>query len=116
MVERWPIDRSLQRFDSFHSPLSDIPLIDHVFNESIVHLYGGNMNQEELSKVKQDMERLVADVKNLMQSSTPSCGASDERAVCPSKCGMRGHRLMCLGLVALLGGAVGAMLAHKQSN
>ena len=85
----------------------------------MTHFYiqiGVKMNQEELSQVKQDMERLVADVKKLMSRDDKACCTSDEENVtCHAKCGNHKKAWICLGLTALGLGIAGAMIARKPS-
>ena len=86
----------------------------------MTHCYiqiGIEMNQEELTQVKQDMERLVADVKKLMSSDEKACcTSSDGKLNCHPKCGDHRKALMCLGLTALVAGIAGAMMTRKQSS
>ena len=85
----------------------------------MTHCYiqiGIDMSQEELTQVKQDMERLVADVKKLMTSDEKACCTSDEgKVACPTKCGNNNKMWMSLGLTALGLGIAGAMMARKPS-
>lgn len=87
---------------------------------SMTHCYiqiGIQMSQEELTQVKQDMERLVSDVKKLMTSDDKTCCTSEDGKIsCHAKCGNHGKAIMCLGLAALVAGIVGAMIAKKQST
>lgn len=77
---------------------------------------GVKMNQEELSQVKQDIERLVADVKKLMASDDKACCKSEEENVaCHTKCGNHKKAWMCLGLTALGLGIAGVLIARKPS-
>lgn len=85
----------------------------------MTHYYiqiGIDMSQEELTQVKQDMERLVADVKKLMTSDEkPCCTSEDGKIACHLKSGSHTKAWMCLGLTALLAGIAGVMLAKRSS-
>ena len=86
----------------------------------MAHCYiqiGIKMTQEELTQVKQDMERLVADVKKLLSGDEKSCCTSEDgKVTCHSKFGNHGKALMCLGLTTLVAGIAGAMMMRKQSS
>lgn len=74
------------------------------------------MNQEELAQVKQDIERLVTDVKKLMSSDEgASCTNEDGKMTCHSKCGNHTKAFMCLGLTALLAGIAGVIITRKHA-
>lgn len=75
------------------------------------------MNQDDLSKIKQDIESLISDVRNLTKSDESSCCSNDEgKMVCSSTSCNRKHALMCLGLTALIAGIAGAFIAKKQTS
>jgi hypothetical protein len=75
------------------------------------------MNQEELSQVKQDLERLVADVKKLITTEdTACCTSGDGKIACHTHYDNHGKVLICLGLTAILAGIAGAFMAKKQSS
>ena len=78
------------------------------------------MNQEELAQVKQDIEKLVSDVKRLVtDDSTKRNDANKEDAVCecnPCECRPHGRPVFWLGLCALIGGIVGAMMYRKNHS
>lgn len=86
----------------------------------MTHCYiqiGIQMNQEELTQVKQDMERLVADVKKLMSGDEkPCCTSEDGKIACHLKSGSHTKAWMCLGLTALVAGIAGVMMTKKQSS
>jgi len=73
------------------------------------------MNQEALSQVKQDVERLAADVKQLLAHDDKACCSDQEGGgvVCDSKSGDHGHVLMYLGLTALVTAIAGVMFSRK---
>ncbi len=72
------------------------------------------MKQEELSQVKQGIERLAADVKELLARDGKACCSNQEAGLaCDSQCGNHRHALMYLGLTALVAGIAGAILAKK---
>ena len=75
------------------------------------------MIQEDLEKVKQDLERLVSDVRHLTKGDESSCCSNEEdQMVCRSSSCKKKHALMCLGLTALMAGIAGAFIAKKQSS
>ena len=77
---------------------------------------GIDMSQEELTQVKQDMERLVADVKKLMtRDEKPCCTSEDGKIACHLKSSNYSKACMCLGLTALIAGIAGVMLAKRSS-
>jgi hypothetical protein len=72
------------------------------------------LSQDELSQVKQDMERLAADVKGLLALDDKACCTRKEGDIaCHSKCGNHGRMWMYLGLTALAAGLAGALIAKK---
>ena len=72
------------------------------------------MNQDELSQVKKSMERLAADVKELLARDDKVCCSNQEAGLaCDSQCGNHRHVWMYLGLTALVAGIAGVMLAKK---
>ena len=72
------------------------------------------MNQEEYSRVKQDMERLAADIKELLARDDKACCSNQEgNLACDSPCTNHRHVWMYLGLTALAAGIAGVMLAKK---
>ena len=72
------------------------------------------MNQDELSQVKQNMERLVADVKELLVRDGKACCSNQEAGLaCDSQCANHRHVWMYLGITALVGGIAGALIAKK---
>ena len=72
------------------------------------------MSQDELSQLKQDMQRLTADVKELLARDGKACCSNQEgNLACDSKCGNHRHVWMYLGLTALAAGIAGVMLAKK---
>ena len=72
------------------------------------------MNQEELSQIKQNMERLVADVKELLAGEDKACCSNQDAGLaCDSQCANHRHVWMYLGLTALVAGIAGAILAKK---
>ncbi len=75
------------------------------------------MIQEDLEKVKQDIERLLSNMRNPTNCDESSCCASEEdKTVCPLTPYNHKHALMCLGLTALIAGMAGAFIAKKQSS
>ena len=73
------------------------------------------MNQDELSQVKQNMERLVADVKELLVRDGKACCSNQEAGLaCDSQCANHRHVWMYLGITALVAGIAGAILAKKR--
>ena len=77
---------------------------------------GVDMSQEELMQIKQDMERLICDVKKLAQSDRASCAGEVGEVICHSKYAMNKHPLICLGVTAIIGGLIWAMIARKHSS
>jgi hypothetical protein len=72
------------------------------------------MSQDELSQVEQDMERLVADIKELLADDDKACCSNQEgNLACDSQCGNHRHAWMYLGLTALVAGIAGVILAKK---
>ena len=72
------------------------------------------MNQDELSQVKKSMERLAADVKELLARDDKACCSNQEAGLaCDSQCANHRHVWMYLGLTALVAGIAGAILAKK---
>lgn len=72
------------------------------------------MSKDDLSQVKQDMERLAADVKELLARDDRACCASQEGALgCDSQCENHRHVWIYLGLTALVAGIAGVILAKK---
>ncbi len=72
------------------------------------------MNQEELSQVKQGMERLAADVKELLARDGKACCSNQEAGLaCDSQYESHRHMWLYLGLTALAAGIAGVMLAKK---
>lgn len=103
---------------------------------------GADMNQEALSQVKQDLEHLIADVQNLVSDlgnaskeealelkeaglssinkvleqvnlSKDRVGKTTDYLLCKTKCTFYERPFTCLGLAALVGIAVGAMMTRK---
>jgi ElaB/YqjD/DUF883 family membrane-anchored ribosome-binding protein len=79
------------------------------------------MNQEELSQVKQDIEKLVTDVKKLVSTDSTS-KTEDGKALskcecCPKcECHPHGRPVFWLGLFAAIGGMIGAMMYRKNHS
>jgi len=74
------------------------------------------MIQEDLEKVKQDIERLLSNMRNPTNCDESSCCSSEgDKMVCPLTSYNHKHALMCLGLTALIAGMAGAFIAKKQS-
>ena len=74
------------------------------------------MSQDELSQVEQDMERLVADIKELLADDDKACCSNQEGTLaCDSQCGNHRHAWMYLGLTALVAGIAGGLIAKKYS-
>ena len=72
------------------------------------------MNQDELSQVKQNMERLAADVKELLARDDKACCSNQEAGLAyDSQCESHRHVWMYLGLTALVAGIAGVILAKK---
>jgi ElaB/YqjD/DUF883 family membrane-anchored ribosome-binding protein len=100
------------------------------------------MNQEDLEKVTQDIEQLIADIKKLLNdvSDVSTQGVSEiksesvalldnalerlhesknhlakagDYALCKVKVGIYEHPMASLGLAAILGAIVGAMITRK---
>jgi len=79
-------------------------------------LLGIQMSQEELAQVKQDIERLVADVKKLMSADEEvSCTNEDGKMTCHSTCGNHTKAFICLGLTALVAGIAGVIITRKHA-
>jgi hypothetical protein len=75
------------------------------------------MNSEDLAKVKQGLERLLSDVRNLTKSDEISCCSNKEdQMICRSSSCKRKHALMYLGLTALMAGIAGAFIAKKYKT
>ena len=73
------------------------------------------MNQDELSQVKKNMERLVADVKGLLARDDKACCSNQEDTLaCDSLWGNHRHVWLYLGLTALIAGIAGVMLAKNE--
>jgi hypothetical protein len=74
------------------------------------------MSQDELSQVKQDMQRLTANVKELLARDGKVCCSNQEgNLACDSKCANHRHVWMYLSLTALAAGIAGVMLAKKSA-
>ena len=71
------------------------------------------MSQDQLRQVKEDLERLANDVGKLVQSDCTSGSHQDEKSCCHQQCGHHAHPLICLGITALLGGVMMAIIARK---
>jgi hypothetical protein len=72
------------------------------------------MNSEDLAKVKQDLERLLSDVRNLTKSDEISCCSNEEdQMICRSSSCKKKHALMCLGSTALVAAIAGVIFARK---
>ena len=72
------------------------------------------MNQDELSQVKQNMERLAADVKELLARDDKVCCSNQEAGLaCDSQCANHRHVWMYLGITALVAGIAGVLMAKK---
>ena len=103
---------------------------------------GVDMSHEGLEKVTQDVEQLIADIKKLLNdaSNASTQGVSEMKsegialldkalerlnqskkqvaqagdyALCKAKVGIHEHPMASLGLAAILGAVVGAMIARK---
>ena len=73
------------------------------------------MNQDELSQVKKNMERLAADVKEQLSRDDKACCSNQEgNLACDSQCANHRHVWMYLGLTALAAGIAGVMLAKNK--
>ena len=73
------------------------------------------MNQDELSQIKKNMERLAADVKELLAGDDKACCSDQEASLaCDSQCANHRHVWMYLGLTALVAGIAGVMLAKNK--
>ena len=72
-----------------------------------------DMSQDQLLQVKKDLERLANDVGKLVQSDCTSGSHQDEKSHCHQQCGPHTHPLICLGITALLGGVMGAIISRK---
>jgi hypothetical protein len=72
------------------------------------------MNPEALSQVKQDIERLATDVKELLAHDDKTCCSNQEgNLACDSQCANHRHVWLYLGLTALVAGIAGVMLSKK---
>ncbi len=105
---------------------------------------GVDMNHEGLQKLEQDVEQLITDTKKLLNdaSEAGAQGASElkaegvalldkalerintsknqvaragDYALCKAKVGIHEHPMASLGIAALLGAVVGAMIARRGS-
>jgi ElaB/YqjD/DUF883 family membrane-anchored ribosome-binding protein len=76
---------------------------------------GADMNQEELTQVKQDIEKLVTDVKKLV-SSNGECKTEDGKVIGKCECHPQGRPVFWLGLFAVIGGIIGAMMYRKNHS
>ena len=76
---------------------------------------GVAMNQEEISQVKQDIEKLVTDVKRLI-TDTNTCKTEDGKEAAKCNCHPQNRPVFWLGLFAIVGGIVGAMLYRKNHS
>ena len=75
------------------------------------------MIQEDLEKLKRDIERLLSNMHNPTNCNESFCCTSEEdKMVCPLTSYNHKHALMCLGLTALIAGIAGAFIAKKQSS
>ena len=103
---------------------------------------GVDMNHEGLQKVTQDVERLIADTKKLINDASDAStqGVSEMKsegvalldkalkrlnesknqieqagdyALCKAKVGIHEHPVASLGLAAILGAVVGAIITRK---
>ena len=103
---------------------------------------GVDMSHEGLEKVTQDVGQLIADIKKLLNdaSNASTQGVSEKKsegialldealerlnqskkqvaqasdyALCKAKVGIHEHPMASLGLAAILGAVVGAMIARK---
>ena len=103
------------------------------------------MNHEGIEKVSQDVERLIVDAKKLfadasnvgnheiseikvegiallnkaleqLNSRKKQIAQASDYAICKTKCRIHDHPLASLGIAALLGGMVGAILTRKLSK
>lgn len=103
---------------------------------------GINMNQEELLQVKKDIENLGDDIKKLIgdlsnvskegamelkavgtaslekvleqvNSSKDKVGKTTDYLLCKTKCTLYERPFTCLGLAAIIGIVVGAMMTKK---
>lgn len=77
---------------------------------------GVNMNQGDYVQIKQDVEQLVGDVKKLMHSDKEECSQEGCKPSCHNSWKARCHPALCIGLTALLAGALGGMIARKQES
>ncbi len=74
------------------------------------------MSQDELSQVEQDMERLVADIKELLAHDDKACCSNQEGTLaCDSQYETHRHMWLYLGITALVGGIAGGLIAKKYS-
>jgi len=72
------------------------------------------MNPEALSQVKQDIERLATDLKQLLPHDDKACCSNQEgNLACDSQCANHRHVWLYLGLTALVAGIAGVMLSKK---
>lgn len=77
---------------------------------------GVKMNQEDYVQIKQDVARLVDDVKKLMHEDKPECASESCNTACKTSWRAHCHPALCIGLTALLAGALGGMIARKQGS
>ena len=77
---------------------------------------GVMMNQEDYVQIKQDVARLVDDVKKIMHDDKPECTSESCDTPCKTSWRARCHPALCIGLTALLAGALGGMIARRQRS